>query len=125
MPVIGCARCCKSKECEQDKNYNKILPKGWTREVIPVKGEHPIIYANCPTCSRKKRQEERDADIQELITTISKHCYKAPKGYDTHYSPFHLLLAKYLYKRGYRRIKSDKAKRNGVRGFGAERTERE
>jgi len=103
MAVIGCAKCYKSQECEQDDNYNKILPRGWTREIIPIKGEHPIIYANCPSCSRKKLQKKKEMEIQKLTTIISKHCYKAPKGYDIHYSPFHLLLAKYLYKQGYRK----------------------
>ena len=46
---------------------------------------------------------EKEKETQKLRSTIAKYCYKLPKGYDYSYGPFHELLARHLYSKGYRK----------------------
>jgi hypothetical protein len=51
---------------------------------------------------------KKEKEIQRLTSIISKYAYgiEGGKHYNIHYSPFHLSLAQFLYKQGYRKGKS-------------------
>ncbi len=57
---------------------------------------------------------EKEKTIQKLSSEIAKYAYSIKSGqhYNIHYSPFHLELAKYLYKKCFRKLtKQPRSKR--------------